>query len=193
MNLPKTDQPQKYVGLYVIDFGQQCGIGYTAEEVAQLLESEEFADIKVYKIHRAKPDGTMDLAGVPRDKFFMESGTFFHCRDESGARQDFQSLCKWSDSQPSPCRAQLHLARDKDQQLLIGLIYPAEYEQEIGAWLTDSGFRGTGPVDAGPSQLQRYYQGDYDLLEQRQLWPQESLQMRNREELLAHLKVAFQR
>ena len=69
MNLPKIDTPERYVGLYVIDFRGQCGVGYTAEEVAELLESEKYTDVKVYKIHQARTDGTMELAGVPRDQW----------------------------------------------------------------------------------------------------------------------------
>ena len=192
MKLPKTDNAGKYVGLYVIDFQEQCGIGYTAEEVATLLESERFAEVKVYKIHCARPDGTMELVGVPRDKFFLESGMFFHCRDENSGRRDFQVLRELSEKQLPPCRAKLHLARS-DNLLLIALIYPAEYEQEIGRWIGDGGFRGSGPVDAGVSQVQRYYQAEYHILEKHQLWPMKSIQARDREELLACVGQTWQR
>ncbi len=193
MKLPKTDNAEKYAGLYVIDFQGQCGIGYVAEEVATLLESERFAEVKVYKIHRGQPDGTMELAGVPREKFSLESGMFFHCRDENSGRRDFQVLCGWSEKQLPPCRAKLHLARSDNNPLLMALIYPAEYEQEIGRWINDSGFRGRGPVDAGISQVQKYYQVEYHVLEKRQLWPMKSIQVRDREELLACVGQTWQR
>jgi len=193
MKLPKTDEPAKYVGLYVVDFGDQCGLGYTAQEVAVLLESEAFADVKVYKIHRAGPDGTMELAGVARDKFFLESGMFFHCLDDASGRADYQKLAAWSERQLPPCRAKLHLARGSDNELLIALVYPAEYEHEMGCWLAESGFRGSGPVDAGVSQVERYYQGGYEVLERNQLWPQKSIIPRGREELLASAGRAVQR
>jgi hypothetical protein len=192
MKLPKTDDAGKYVGLYVIDFQGQCGIGYTTEEVATLLESEQFAEVKVYKIHSARPDGTMELAGVPREKFLLESGMFFHYRDDNSGRRDFQAICDWSEKQLPPRRAKLHLARS-DNLLLIALIYPAEYEQEIGRWLGDSGFRGSGPVDAGVSQVQKYYQAEYQILEKHQLWPMKSIQARDREELLACVGQVWQR
>ena len=59
LKLPKVDNSDKYVGLYVVGLGDQCSVGYTAEEVATLLESEKFTDVHVYKIYRAQPDGQM--------------------------------------------------------------------------------------------------------------------------------------
>jgi len=168
MKIPAIDNAEKYVGLYVMDLGQQCEIGYTAEEVGALLESRDYSDAKIYKIYRAKPDGTMELHGVVRDKFQLESGMFFYCRDERSGLADFQELIEWNRHQKPPCRAKLHLARGSDTQLIIALIYPAEYENEIGNWLADSGFKGAGPVDAGISQVERYYNGQYELLQSEQ-------------------------
>ncbi len=193
MQLPLTDQPEKYVGLYVIDFGDQCAIGYTAEEVAVLLDSKEYTEVKVYKIHRAQPDGTMDLHGVTRTRFNLESGMFFHCRDENSGRRSFQELLDNYADQPPPCRVQLQLAQSPEGKLVIGLIYPAEYDNEMGHWLADIGFNVAGSVDAGISQVEHYYGGGFEILEQRQLWPQKSLQTRTREELFANLGRALQR
>ena len=36
MKLPKLQTPEKYVGLYVFDFGDHAGVGFTADEVAEL-------------------------------------------------------------------------------------------------------------------------------------------------------------
>ena len=82
----------KYVGLYVFDFGDQVAVGYTADEIAVLLESEKYADGKVYRIHRALPDGTMELQGVPREKFHCEDGLFFYRADDGQARQDLETF-----------------------------------------------------------------------------------------------------
>ena len=193
MKLPKTSNPEKYVGLYVIDFGEQCGLGYTAEEVSILLESEEFASVKVYEIHRARPDGSMELAGAARERFFVESGMFFHYADEKTARNDLIMLLSCYDKQLTPCRAKLQLAQREDKQFLIALIYPAEFEHEIGSWLSDSGFRGGGFVDAGCSGVTQYYEGQFDVLERHQLWPEESLMTRDREELLNCIGNVIQR
>ena len=47
MKLPEIKEANKYTGLYVVDFGDHCGVGFTAGEIAELLESERFA--VVYK------------------------------------------------------------------------------------------------------------------------------------------------
>jgi len=193
MKLPKIDNSGKYVGLYVIDFGNQCSVGYTADEVAMLLESEKFVSVKVYKIYRAQPDGTMELTGVARERFFLESGMFFHCPDHETAKEDYNALLDWYGQQAPPCRAKLQLAQGNNERLLIALIYPAEYEQEMGRWMLDSGFIGHGPVDAGISQVTRHYQTGYKILKKAQLWPERSLRARDREELLACVGKVLQR
>jgi len=193
MKLPQTTQPQKYAGLYVIDFGEQCAIGYTAEEVAILFDSEQFPHAKAYKIHRAQPDGTMDLRGVTRTRFNLESGMFFHCHDQNLGQQYFQQLYDDHIKQPPPCRCQLQLALAPQNHTLIVLIYPAEYDDEMGRWLGDLNFNVPGPVDAGVSQVSRYYSADYQILQKQQLWPEKSRQTRSREELLATRNLAVQR
>jgi hypothetical protein len=59
MKLPKIQKPDSYVGLYVVDFGDNTGVGFTAQEVAELFESERFGHCKAYKIHKAYPDGRL--------------------------------------------------------------------------------------------------------------------------------------
>ena len=61
MKLPQIKNTDKYVDLYVVDFGDHSGTGFTADEVAELLESEKFKDVKVYRIYKAYPDGKMEL------------------------------------------------------------------------------------------------------------------------------------
>lgn len=192
MNIPQIENPNKYIGLYVIDFGDHSAVGYTADEVAMILESERYADAKVYKIHRARPDGTLELAGVAREKFISESGMFFHCTAESEARDAYRTLHDFSQQQAPPCRARLHLVEDADEYY-VGLIYPAEYEDDIGRWLAASGFRGRGPVDAGISQVERYYARGFNLIEHAQLWPEELIRSRNREDVFAAVGAALQR
>ncbi|MCP4708709.1 MAG: hypothetical protein GY869_08800 [Planctomycetes bacterium] len=193
MKLPNTERPQNYTGLYVIDFGEQCAIGYTAEEVAILFDSEQFTDAKAYKIHRAQPDGTMDLRGITRTRFNMESGMFFHCHDQDDGNNYFQQLNDAYIENPPPCRCQLQLALIPQDQTLIALIYPAEYDDEMGCWLGDINFNPPGPIDAGISQVGSYYSADYQIQKKLQLWPEKSLQTRSREELLATLNIAVQR
>ena len=92
MNLPKLNNTQKYVGLYIFDFGDHTGVGFTAQEVAELLESEKYKDSKVYKIHKAYPDGKLELKGIRPEIFQLEIGMFFYASDEDTANSDFKKL-----------------------------------------------------------------------------------------------------
>lgn len=201
MQLPEMKNPGEYVGLYVVDFSEtrqggqdgQCAVGYTAEEVATLLDSEQFADVKVYRIHRAGPDGSVELHGVPAEQFQLESGMFFHCRDEISGNRDYQTVLEWNGLQAPPCRAKLQLRRGAAGRVLLAIICPAEYEHEMGEWLSASGFRGTGHVDAGMSQVERYYQSVGDTLQAEQLWPTKALKARDQETLLGAVGDGLQR
>ena len=199
MNLPKIDMPEQYVGLYVVDFGEdvepagRCCVGYTTEEVAALLESEPYQHIKVYRIHRAKPDGTMELEGAPHERFQLESCMIFHCRDEDVAAAEYQQVLDWAQDNACPCRAQWRMAEAFGGELVLALIYPAEYEAQIGQWMLDSGFRGHGAVDAGPSMAALYRQQEQACLKKEQLWPELALRARDREELIAAVGQAIQR
>ena len=64
MKLPQIKNSEKYKDLYVVDFGDHSGVGFTADEIAELLESEKYKDIKVYRIYRAYPDGKMELKAI---------------------------------------------------------------------------------------------------------------------------------
>lgn len=64
-------------GRYVVDFGHETVSGFTAREVAALLESEQFRDIRVYRIHNAYPDGRMELVGVDNTRFNLEDCFLF--------------------------------------------------------------------------------------------------------------------
>ena len=68
MKLPALTDPGRYTGLYIVDFGDQVAVGYTAPEVEVLLDHEAYRSCKVFKIHNAYPDGRMELivkAGRP--------------------------------------------------------------------------------------------------------------------------------
>ncbi len=168
MKLPELNNPAKYIGLYIIDFGDNCALGYTAAEVAAIVESEKFADVKIYKIHQARPDGSLELKGVPIEKFALESVMIFHCPDGELANEGFEKLYQFSQKQNVPCLARLQIAKVADDDLLM-LIYPAEYEEEVGHWLSDSGFVGYGAIDAGVSQLESFYQMQSEIVRTEQL------------------------
>ena len=175
MKLPDVKNADKYTGLYVVDFGDHCGVGFTAEEVAELLESEKYADVQVYKIYRANPDGTMELKGVSKQTFQLEAGMFFHAADEATAKADFQRLTAWADEHLPPARCKVHLANN-GESFLTGLIYPAEYDDAFSGWLLDGNYRTVGQVEGGTGATQRYYDTAPDIIERKNLWPASSIE-----------------
>jgi hypothetical protein len=189
MKLPQVQEATKYAGLYVVDFGDHSGVGFTADEVAELLDSERFADVKVYKIHRAFPDGTMELKGVRNETFSLEAGMFFYANDETTGRSDFGRLLAWAEKQAPPGRCKVHLAKT-DAGYLTALIYPAEYDEEFARWLLDGQFRTGGAVEGGTGAVQRYYDAGQQVLERQQLWPQTSRQALHGEALFEAAKRA---
>ena len=193
MKLPKLQKPDSYVGLYIVDFGDNAGVGFTAQEVAELLESERFGHCKAFKIHRAYPDGKLELKGVRRDIFQLEAGMFFFSTDSETARDDYKRLVKLGIETDVPCKAMVQLARYSDDKFAAALIYPAEYDDEISGWLLEYKYKTSGTVEGGVSAVTRYYDAKPEILERHQLWGRSSVESRTGEELLASTKIAVQR
>ena len=193
MKLPELKKPQKYVGLYIFDFGEHAGVGFTAQEVAELLESEKYKDGKVYKIHKAYPDGKLELKGVRADIFQLEAGMFFYSSELETAQRDFKELVKLGVETSPPCRAKVHLAKYSDNKFAVALIYPAEYDDEISSWLLDSKYKTSGSAEAGSEAVQRYYDYKPQILDRHQLFGKSELMSRTGKELLASIKLAVQR
>ncbi len=193
MELPELKKPEKYIGLYVVDFGDNSGVGFTAPEVAELLESEKYKDVKVYKIHNAYPDGRLELKGVPARTFQLEAGMFFYSEDAEKATANFRKLTDIAVTSSPPCRAKVHLAKYSPDKFVVALIYPAEYDHETSAWLLDNDYRTDGPAEGGTAAVTRYYHAKPEILEQHQLFAANELDSRTGEELLAATKIAVQR
>lgn len=175
MKMAQVSEPEKYVGLYVVDFGDHSAVGFTAAEVAELLDSEAYADVKVYRIYRALPDGTMELKGVSHHTFQKESGMFFYAADEPTARGDYDRLVLWAAKEMPPARCKVHLAR-WGETFVTAMIYPAEYEDAFGAWLMEGEYKTAGPAEAGGDAVRQYYERAGEVLDQSQLWPRQSIE-----------------
>lgn len=198
MKLPRLDEPQHYQGLYIFDFGEWTAVGYTAEEIAVLLDSECYREGKVYRIHRAWPDGRIELRGVSPERFHLESGLLFHRRDAEAARADHDNLARLAQTTPPPCRAYVQLAEfpsDEEQanRYATALIYPAEFDEDIAAWLLEGAYAGGDFVEGGISQVTDFYQLDKRILERTQLWSANSGQSRSAETILSSVRQAVQR
>jgi len=193
MKLPKLKNSEKYIGLYIFDFGEHTGVGFTAEEVAELLESEKYKHSKVYKIHRAYPDGTLELKGVPAQTFQLEAGIFFYSNSLESTRRDFKKLVDLADKITPPCRAKVHLSKYSNDKYVVALIYPAEYDDELSSWLLDGQYKTSGAVESGVGAVQRYFNFEPEILDRYQLFAKSELRSRSGQELLAGLKLAVQR
>lgn len=193
MKLPELKKPDKYVGLYVVNFGDHSGTGFTADEVAELLESEKFKDCKVYKIHNAYPDGRLELKGVFARTFQMETGMFFYSGDLETARGNYKRLTDIAVTAAPPCRAKLQLAKYSDGKYVTALIYPTEYDDELSRWLLKNEFKTTGPAEGGMSAVTGYYRDEPEILERRQLFAVNQFESRTGEVLLAATKTTVQR
>lgn len=193
MKVPELDKPVRYVGLYIVDFGDHAGVGFTADEVAELLEGDRFADVKVYKIHRACPDGTLELKGVQPETFHLEGGMFFYAADIETAERNFKELAALAETTAPPCRAKLHMARRDDDTFITALIYPAEYDDEVSRWLIVAQYETSGAAEGGAGAVQRYYDQDPEIIERRQLFGAARQASRTGEELLKSARLAVQR
>ena len=192
MELPEIKEADKYIGLYVVDFGDHCGVGFTAEEVAELLESEQFSDAQIYKVHRANPDGTMELKGLSKETFQLEAGMFFYANDAETAQDDYQRLLAWSDEQLPPARSKVDLASNGDSYV-TALVYPAEFDDAFSRWLLDGNYRTAGQVEGGTRATQRYYDAVPEVMERKQLWPASSIEHLQGEMLFEATKRAIVR
>lgn len=193
MKLPELKNNEKYVGLYVFDFGDHCGVGFTAEEVAELFESEKYKSCKAYKIHKAYPDGKLELKGMRAEIFQLEAGMFFYAGDLKTTKQDFKGLVNLAVKTAPPCRAKVHLAKYSEEKLVTALIYPAEYDEEISDWLLEGGYKTAGAVEGGIEAVRRYYDDEPQILDRHQLFGKSENISRTGQELLAGVKLAIQR
>lgn len=193
MKLPELQKTEKYVGLYIFDFGDHVGVGFTAEEVAELLESEKYRDGKVYRIHRAYPDGQLEIKGVPAQTFELEAGMFFYSGDLETSQRDFKELVNLAVRTAPPCRAKVHLGKCDGEKYVVALIYPAEYNDSISSWLLDGEYKTSGAAEGGIEAVQSYYDQDVEILDRHQLFGTSEWISRTGEELLVSLKRAVQR
>jgi hypothetical protein len=193
MKLPKLKNSDRYQGLYVFDFGDHAGVGFTAEEVAELLDSERYKEGKAYKIQRALPDGRLELRAVPAANFQLEAGMFFYATDEATARSDFKQLVNLAVRSLPPCRAKVQLARYAADKFVVAMVYPAEYDADVSAWLLEGDYRTSGPAEGGIGAVERYYVHGPEILETHQLFATEENVGRTGRELLEAVALAVQR
>ncbi len=196
MRLPILEHAPRYRGLYVFDFGEWAAVGYTSEEIAMLLESETYRHGKVYRIHRADPAGNMELQAVAPERFQLESGLFFYRSESAAAHRDFKELASLAEQTPPPCRAVLQLAETgatATGPFVTALIFPAEYDEDVGSWLLALDYAGGDLAEGGISHVTNFYAAPHVIMARQQLWGTAQIPARSADEVFAAVKLPVQR
>ncbi len=118
---------------------------------------------------------------------------FFYADNPQTAQADYKKLINLAVRITPPCRAKVHLAEYGIDKYAVAIIYPAEYDDEISAWLLAGDYKTSGAAEGGISAVQRYYQENPTVLERHQLFAKSAIESRTGEDLLAHVKMAVQR
>ena len=194
--LPRLTNPQRYQGLYVVDFGDGLSVGYVAAEVAALFDSNRFPQMRAFRIHRALPDGTVSLIQVSKDRFRpgADEALFFLQDSAPAARDDFDTLRDLADRH-FPCPARLELAEipGREWPFLTVLIYPVEYTDDVSRFLLSVSYEGGETVELGTHKLAAFRQANPRIIDQMKLTPAPADTPRPLEELLATRHFAVQR
>ncbi len=195
MKLPQLDDATRYTGLYVVDFGEQVAVGYTAAEVEVLMDHERYRGCRVYRIYQAYPDGRMELRGVDATRFQVEEGMLFYRGEAAAARADYGALLRWAKECAPPCRCQVQLAQleGAEYPFVTALIFPAEYSDDISRWLLDAEYAGGTFVEGGASVVTGYQGARPVILAREQMWGTADGTSRPTEEVLASVGRAVQR
>lgn len=194
MQMPELNSKTDYEGLYIFDFGDSVAVGYTAKEIAILLESEEYSDGKVYKITKFDKDGRAYLKGISSELFQLENGFFFCSQNSEDAKRDFEELCQLAEEKPPPNTCKIHLSKLNYSPMfshVVALIFPAEYEDDISDWLIKIDYKGGESVDCGISHVTNYYDNS-TVSDARQFFVQDA-ESRTYEQVMESIREAIQR
>lgn len=194
--LPLLSDPQRYRGLFVIDFGDGVSVGYLAAEVTALVASGQFPQMQVYQIHRALADGTVDLVNIPLTRFDQphQERLLFLRRTEATARADFDAL-GLAATGTIPCTMKVQLAEWSlnDYPFVTILTYPAECSDQVSQWLMESDYRGGDTVEFLAPGASHFEQMVEEVLAEAALEPPNSQPARTLSELLEARQYAVQR
>jgi len=157
LRLPRLDDPKRYEGLYIFDFGDSVSVGYTAGEIEILLAEAEYRDGRVYRIYRAHDNGQLEITGIAKDMVSRQSGMVFSFDAMEPARDAFDRLRESAGTRRVPCNCQVRLGVCSDRPLpfCVAVVYDAESEDRIGKWMLDIDFQGGQVVEGGSKAIAR--------------------------------------
>ncbi|UCF32507.1 MAG: hypothetical protein JSV78_09240 [Phycisphaerales bacterium] len=195
LKLPAIKDPERYVGLFVYDFGSHTSVGYTAGEISILRSSTEHAAGTAYQIYRVHEYGGLELRGVMDERLLAPEAMCFLRDDPATARGDFDFLRQAARTTPIPCLAQIELARlysFKPPQV-TALLYPAASSPVVGQWLNRVAFSGGDFVYGGLDVHLQYASADGIRIASEELNADLDYHDRAAEAVLAAVDHAFQR
>jgi hypothetical protein len=195
LKLPMIKDPERYVGLFVYDFGSHTSVGYTAGEISILRSSMEHAAGTAYQIYRASEYGGLELRGILDDQLLAREAMCFLRDDPAAARRDFDSLRRAAQATPTPCLARIELARLYSFQPpeVTALLYPAASSLVVGRWLNRVAFSGGDFVCGGHGVHLQYTSADGVRIASEELNAELDYHDRAAEAVLAAVDQAFQR
>lgn len=160
MNIPRLDQPERYTGLFIYDFGDHVSVGYTAEEVDVLTRSELHKSGSAYQIYRVTDSGAMELRGIDSVRVGAQEAMLFQFHDPADAAAAFDDLVRLAqdDPLPTPVHAERAMAESMTPPHVIALIYSIYGADAVGRWLQRVGFDAGQEVSVGSDRLQDYRQ-----------------------------------
>ena len=194
-NLPPLKEPLRYAGLYIFDFGDRVSVGYTVEEIEYLLAEPKYAAVgRVYKIHRAHADGTLEIRGVNSSGWSRVTGIVFLFNDEGEGRRASDDLRRRAALTKPPGLIDLTLCRRRTPPFSYALVmrYLYELDEAVSAWLIELDYDAGQMVEAGVGPVDQILSCS-ETLEHDELQPDDSARPRRREEVLAAVHFAVQR
>ena len=155
--LPPISNPNQYVGLFVIDFGDHVGVGFTAAEVELLRRVPDYSSCMAYQIYRVHEQGGFELRGVLDASLGQKEAICFLRESGADARGDFEAIRRAAEQEPLPVETELRLLRSYDFRPpdLTALIYPAYASHGISGWLQAAEIRAGDTVEAGPDVIRK--------------------------------------
>ncbi len=173
LSTEESKRPNLGRGRFIYELGGIKRYDCSAEDIAIWLEDPQQRGGTIYRVHRAYPDGRMEIKGVSADRWQLESGLFFYRGNLPGARADFSALSQAGELAP-PCRCFVHLAdrlsADSVSRYVTALVFPSEFEDDIADWLLERNFAGGDFVEGGISHVTNYYADPKTVLDRAQLW-----------------------
>jgi len=195
MRLPPLSDPHRYAGLFVYDFGDHVSIGYTANEIRMLRETQRFRDGTAYEVYRVDECGAMELRGAGDERLAAIEAVCFQRHEGAAARRDYDGIRRAADRDPVAARVELQLARvyDFDPPDVTAVLYPVAASVVVSTWLQTHAAGLGDEIMAGEDAYIRFTQSSGMRVDSCQLAARLDYTDRPAEEVFANVDLACQR